>query len=71
MIAHRLATIKNADRIVVVTEAGIAEEGQHDELIAAGGMYSRLHRAQFGLYENGHSLCQQAEDASSVPSLVL
>ena len=71
VIAHRLATIKNADRIVVVTEEGIAEEGQHDELIAAGGIYSRLHRAQFGFYENGHSLRQQAEDASSELSLVL
>ena len=71
VIAHRLATIKNADRIVVVTEEGIAEEGQHDELIAAGGIYSRLHKAQFGLYENGHSLRQQAENASSELSLVL
>ncbi len=48
IIAHRLATIKNADRIMVVTEQGIAEEGRHDELIATGGVYSRLHRAQFG-----------------------
>lgn len=48
VIAHRLATIKNADRIVVVTEAGIAEEGRHDELIAADGIYSELHQAQFG-----------------------
>ena len=48
VIAHRLATIKNADRIVVVTEQGIAEEGQHNELIAAGGIYSNLHHAQFG-----------------------
>ncbi|RRJ66201.1 ABC transporter ATP-binding protein [Paenibacillus oralis] len=36
VIAHRLATIKNADRIVVVTEEGISEQGRHDELIAAG-----------------------------------
>lgn len=47
VIAHRLATIKNADRIVVVTEEGITEQGQHQELIAAGGVYSRLHQAQF------------------------
>lgn len=47
VIAHRLATIKNADRIIVVNEDGIAEQGRHDELIAAGGIYSRLHEAQF------------------------
>lgn len=48
VIAHRLATIKNADRIVVVTEDGISEEGKHQELLAANGIYSQLHRAQFG-----------------------
>ena len=42
------ATIQNADRIVVVDEAGVAEEGHHAELIAAGGIYRRLHTAQFG-----------------------
>jgi ATP-binding cassette subfamily B protein len=47
VIAHRLATIKNADRIVVVNESGIAEQGAHQELITAGGAYSRLHHAQF------------------------
>jgi ATP-binding cassette subfamily B protein len=48
IIAHRLATIRHADRILVVTEDGIAEEGKHEELLAAGGVYARLHRAQFG-----------------------
>lgn len=48
IIAHRLATIKEADRIVVVTSEGIAEQGRHQELVAAGGVYSRLHQAQFG-----------------------
>ncbi len=48
VIAHRLATIKDADRIVVVTEDGITEQGRHRELVAAGGVYSRLHQAQFG-----------------------
>lgn len=48
VIAHRLATIKEADRIVVVTDQGIAEQGRHQDLVAAGGVYSRLHRAQFG-----------------------
>lgn len=48
IIAHRLATIKEADRIVVVTADGIAEQGRHQELVTAGGVYSRLHQAQFG-----------------------
>lgn len=46
VIAHRLTTIRNADRIVVVNEDGIAEQGQHRELVASGGLYSRLHQAQ-------------------------
>ncbi|GIO41299.1 ABC transporter ATP-binding protein [Paenibacillus apis] len=48
IIAHRFATIKEADRIVVVTAEGIAEQGRHQELVTAGGVYSRLHQAQFG-----------------------
>jgi len=48
VIAHRLATIRDADRIIVVTEDGITEQGGHHELIEAGGVYSRLHHAQFG-----------------------
>ena len=47
IIAHRLATIRNADRIIVVTEDGIAEEGRHDELIEQDGIFANLHRVQF------------------------
>jgi ATP-binding cassette, subfamily B, bacterial len=47
VIAHRLATIRNADRIVVVDESGVAEQGRHGELLASGGVYQRLHAAQF------------------------
>lgn len=46
VIAHRLSTIRSADRIIVVAEDGIAEEGRHEELVEAGGIYSRLHQAQ-------------------------
>ncbi|SIC55784.1 ABC-type multidrug transport system, ATPase and permease component [Mycobacteroides abscessus subsp. abscessus] len=47
VIAHRLATIRNADRIVVVTEDGIAEQGGHDELLAKGGIFAGLHQVQY------------------------
>jgi len=47
VIAHRLATIRDADRIVVITTDGIAEQGPHEKLLASGGIYRRLHNAQF------------------------
>ncbi len=47
VIAHRLATIRNADRIVVVNENGIAEQGTHHDLLKVGGIYKRLHDVQF------------------------
>ena len=47
VIAHRLATIRQADRIVVVGESGIIEQGRHEVLLAADGAYTRLHAAQF------------------------
>lgn len=46
MIAHRLSTTREADLIVVLEGTGIAEMGTHDELIAKGGIFARLHGAQ-------------------------
>ncbi len=48
VIAHRLATIRDAARIVVVDQTGIAETGTHDELLSRRGAYARLYQAQFG-----------------------
>ena len=48
VIAHRLATVQHADRIVVIDDTGIAEQGTHAELLATDGLYRRLHFAQFG-----------------------
>ncbi|WDZ79911.1 ABC transporter ATP-binding protein (plasmid) [Ensifer adhaerens] len=48
IIAHRLATIRDADRIVVVDGSGIREQGPHETLLAAKGAYSRLYHAQAG-----------------------
>ncbi|AJJ61709.1 ABC transporter ATP-binding protein [Yersinia aldovae] len=47
VIAHRLATIQNADRIIVVDKEGIVEQGDHHELLARKGAYAKLHNAQF------------------------
>lgn len=49
IIAHRLATIQGADRIVVIDGNGILEEGTHQDLIAKRGAYTRLHAAQSGM----------------------
>ncbi|MEK4801500.1 ABC transporter ATP-binding protein [Oceanobacillus sp. FSL K6-0118] len=46
VIAHRLATIKNSDRIMVVSKDGIEEEGSHEELLARDGMFAHLHHVQ-------------------------
>ncbi len=47
VIAHRLSTILNVDRILVIREGEIIERGSHDELVAAGGYYSKLFKLQF------------------------
>ncbi len=47
VIAHRLSTIQNADRIITIQNGVKAEEGTHEELIRAGGIYARLHQLQF------------------------
>ncbi len=46
VVAHRLSTIREADRIIVMHQGRVAEEGTHEELLEAGGIYARLHRLQ-------------------------
>jgi ATP-binding cassette subfamily B protein len=45
IIAHRLSTVRSADRIIVLADDGITEQGRHDELMARGGVYSKLYSA--------------------------
>ena len=47
IVAHRLATVKKADRIVVLDQGRIVATGPHDQLVAEGGLYARLARLQF------------------------
>jgi ATP-binding cassette subfamily B protein len=47
VIAHRLSTIREADMILVVEDGRIVEQGKHDDLLAAGGLYAELYRTQF------------------------
>ncbi|MEO1048000.1 MAG: ATP-binding cassette domain-containing protein, partial [Pseudomonadota bacterium] len=51
VIAHRLATVRQADRIIVLDEGRIVEQGTHAQLAQAGGLYSRLAKLQFSASE--------------------
>jgi ATP-binding cassette subfamily B protein len=48
IVAHRLSTVRDADRILVLSEGSIAEQGSHDELVRMGGLYSLLYTIQSG-----------------------
>ena len=47
VVAHRLSTVKNADRILVITDGEVTENGTHEELVELGGLYAELYRYQF------------------------
>ena len=65
VVAHRLSTVKSADRIAVVDKGRIVEMGTHEELLAQNGIYARLYRLQFR--EEGEG----SEDAAALGTLLL
>ena len=51
IIAHRLSTVRRADRIITIDRGRLTEDGTHDELVRTGGRYAALHRLQAGIHE--------------------
>jgi subfamily B ATP-binding cassette protein MsbA len=66
MIAHRLSTVKKADLICVLDQGRIIETGRHDELVAKGGLYTRLHRTQFGIAGGFAAASPESEGAGAI-----
>jgi ATP-binding cassette, subfamily B, bacterial len=52
VIAHRLSTVRDADQILVIDDGRLVEQGTHDELVAAGGLYAELYHTQFAVADS-------------------
>jgi ATP-binding cassette subfamily B protein len=74
VIAHRLSTVRDADRILVVDSGRVVQAGRHEELLAAGGLYAELYRTQFAAKPDGvggpepSAPTPRAEPARGVPT---
>jgi ABC-type multidrug transport system fused ATPase/permease subunit len=58
MVAHRLSTIRNVDRIYVIVRGKVAEQGSHDELLSINGEFARLYNLQFSDHSDADQLKQ-------------
>jgi ATP-binding cassette subfamily B multidrug efflux pump len=64
VIAHRLSTIRNADKIVVLDHGRVVEIGNHEQLLAQNGVYSKLYAINYGLSNDGAAV---SEDGEPIP----
>lgn len=63
VVAHRLSTVEKADNIVVIDRGRVAEQGPHSQLMASGGLYSKLVQRQLLAIETGAELLHPAESS--------
>ncbi|CUH88482.1 Lipid A export ATP-binding/permease protein MsbA [Phaeobacter sp. CECT 5382] len=68
VIAHRLSTVRNADKIVVMERGQVADQGTHEELLERGGIYADLYRLQF---QDGKTLLDPQGMAAQIPAVVV
>ena len=66
VVAHRLSTIRNADRIIVVTDGEIAETGTHSELIASNGLYANLWQTNYTSFDD---IAGNADEITGIPAI--
>ncbi|WP_250282665.1 ABC transporter ATP-binding protein [Frankia sp. CiP1_Cm_nod2] len=65
VIAHRLSTVRDADRILVIEDGRLVDSGRHDELLARGGLYAELYRTQFATQDAARHSETSSDAASS------
>ena len=67
VIAHRLSTVRDADRIVVLERGVVAEQGTHGQLMERGGIYARLYRTQMGESDRPQGAAAPDDSARTAP----